>query len=75
MEHIDSLIDQLEQQKANIERAIEALRGGTSVPRRYKHHASKKRTMSAAARKRIGDATRKRWAERRKAAKAAAKKP
>ena len=57
-----------EHQHSEIERKIAELRrqlGGRAAPVQKKQ-APKKRTMSAAARQRIGEATRKRWAEFRK---------
>jgi hypothetical protein len=62
----------LEQKRAGIEEQIAAVRkqlrdekvGDTAAPGAP---ARKKRVMSAAARKRIGEATRKRWATYRKA--------
>ena len=67
MREIGSIIKQLEQQRAAIERAISALRevsqvpGETAGPVREKS-APKKRRMSPEGRKRIGDAARRRWA-------------
>ena len=74
MTDIGKMISQLEQQRGAIDRAISALReverprptrslptDGTDANR------PKKRRMSAAARRRIGEATRKRWADKRAA--------
>jgi hypothetical protein len=70
-----SIIEELESQRDSITRAIAALRGtgGPRRPGRPKRDASaptngRKRHMSAAARKRIGEAMKKRWAERKKKA-------
>jgi hypothetical protein len=70
------IINRLEQQKAAIDKAIAALRefddSGTSESERPKSKtvkkAAKKRVMSEEGRKRITDASRKRWAAVRKAA-------
>src|SRR5687767_1079973 len=79
---VDRIISDLEHQRAAIERAIEALReisvpGGTargaqSAPAAP---AARKRRLSAEGRRRIAEATRRRWAlKRAEAAKAAGKK-
>jgi hypothetical protein len=78
---IARVITKLEQQRATIDRAISALReveglkpaeavsvDGTGTSKR------KKRGMSAQARRRIGEATRRRWAEKRAAEAAHANK-
>jgi hypothetical protein len=76
------VISRLEQQKAAIDKAIEALREfeDGSVPEQPRSRravtekpAKKKRTMSEEGRQRIAEATRKRWAAVRKAAKQAKK--
>ena len=76
-------IEQLERQKAAIEKALVVLReiDGPVAPvtkRAYKKReaapAPKKRTMSEEGRRRIGEATRKRWAAKRAANAKAAKK-
>jgi hypothetical protein len=76
------VISRLEQQKAAIDKAIEALREfeDGSVPEQPRptravteKPAKKKRTMSEEGRQRIAEATRKRWAAVRKAAKQAKK--
>lgn len=76
-------IEQLERQKAAIEKALAALReiDGPVAPvtkRAYKKREvaaapAKKRTMSEEGRKAVGEATRKRWAAKRSATKKAAK--
>ena len=64
MDNISSIIAQLERQGTAIDRAISALKwvgaGSGSVPQ-------KKHGMSAAARKRISEATKARWAAKRAA--------
>jgi hypothetical protein len=75
-------IARLEQQKATIDKAIETLRefdesGHTEQAKAKKGAATKtgkKRVMSEEGRKRIAEASRKRWAAIRKAAKKAATK-
>ena len=97
MNDVDSIISQLEQQKAAIERAIAALRDVTlSEPAPVKRGRpgrppgrplkvaspkvaspqvpKKRRRLSAEGRKRIIEALKKRWAEKKAAAKKAAKK-
>jgi hypothetical protein len=77
------VISSLEQQKEAIDKAIVALREfeGEAVVEQAtpkgavtKKAAKKKRTMSEEGRKRIGEASRKRWAAVHRAAKKAAKK-
>ena len=84
MNEIESVIAQLERQGEAIERALGALReiAGTTVPdakRRGRPPGQKKRGgkrgMSAEGRARIGEATRKRWAEKRASEAPAAKTP
>jgi hypothetical protein len=64
----DTIIRQLEQLASGIDRALTALRGITDQDGRVVAATPsgvvqrKRRRMSAAARKRIGDAARKRWA-------------
>jgi hypothetical protein len=75
---LGEIIAQLEKQREAIERALAALRGieSTGVPgkRRGRPPGKKKRWhMSAEGRARIGEAPRRRWAEKR-AAEAGAKK-
>ena len=73
---LDGIIQELKQERARIDHALSALEQLTpgikkSTPRiqaAVSNGAGKKRrTMSAAARKAIGDAQRKRWAKQRKA--------
>jgi hypothetical protein len=74
------IISRLEQQKATIDAAIAALRefeGDTEEtaprkvgrPAKAAKKAAKKRVISAEARKRIGDAARRRWAAVKKTSK------
>jgi hypothetical protein len=78
---IKGIISQLEQQRSAIDRAISALRDVEGVePVQTKSDGPvaakqpKRRRMSAAARRRIGEATRKRWADKRAAETALAEK-
>jgi hypothetical protein len=71
---IGKMISQLEQQRGAIDRAISALREvegpkpARSTPADDTDaNRPKKRRMSAAGRRRIGEATRKRWADKRAA--------
>jgi hypothetical protein len=88
MDGLKTAVDQLERQKAAIEKALAVLReiAGPATPptkRAYKTPpqtksassgpVSAKRTISEEGRKAIGDAARKRWAARRAAAKATKK--
>lgn len=62
---LGKIIDELEEEKARIEAALQALRGRTILRgpgRRGKRH------LSEAARRRISEAMTKRWAERKEAA-------
>jgi hypothetical protein len=69
------IIEELEQQKNAIEAALKALRGlgTTSTAPLNAAGAPRRRRMSAEGRRRIAEATRKRWAEQRASA-AGAKK-
>jgi len=67
---IDSIVAELRREKDRIESAIASLLG-TKAPKRRgrplgKATTKRKRTMSAAARKRISEAMKKRWAAKRK---------
>jgi hypothetical protein len=83
MNDIEKIISQLVQQKAAIEKAIIALRevSGLAADESKTAGAGKpktkrpKRHISPEGRKRIAEATRKRWAAKRAAEKAAAKVP
>ena len=72
MNEITNIIRQLEQQQAAIQRALSALReigGGGAVATTKattKSAGPRKRRLSPEGRKRIADAMKKRWAERRK---------
>jgi hypothetical protein len=64
-----AILEALESQLENINQAIAALRGRKSEHRSQQpSHGNKGRHLSAAARKRIGAAMKKRWAERKKKA-------
>ena len=66
---IASIIAELEAERDRINTAIAALRGGRSVRLTLSGKPDgrkRKRKLSAAARKKIGEAMRKRWAERKK---------
>ena len=71
MTDLSSIIQELEQQRNAIDRALAALRevGGsgrsTSRPPAKAIGSPRKRQMSEAGRKRIAEATRRRWAEKR----------
>ncbi len=81
---IKSVIDQLHTERDRVNQAIAALenlQGISAAPRRGRppknaqsgnlYSMPKKRTMSPAARKRISEMMKKRWAERRKSKRAA----
>jgi len=79
---IQSIIARLEQRRSDIDRAISALREVEGIePAQTKPVApsavnpSKQHHMSAAARRRIGAATKKRWAAKRAGQAALAEKP
>jgi len=73
----DEIVQQLKQQRSRLDAAIQALQGTEGHGKRRgrppgSKNASgtpKRRTMSAAARKRIAEATRKRWAAAKKSGK------
>jgi hypothetical protein len=69
---ISAILAELHEQREKIQQAIDALQGvcGTSTAKR--RGARPGRVMSAEARRRIGLAMKKRWAERKKAEKKAA---
>jgi hypothetical protein len=83
--NVDEIVQQLKDERIRLDTAIQALEGvggsATAAKRRGRpneatgtnnqttNRISKKRTMSAAARKRISEMMRKRWAERRRAKK------
>ena len=66
--NVDEVIQQLKQQRSRLDAAIQALEGvgGRSKRRGRPPGSTKRRIMSAAARKRISKAMKARWAERRK---------
>ena len=64
-----SIIAELEAERDRLNSAIEALKGsGSRSGRPAGKPDGRKRHLSAAARKRIGEAMKKRWAERKKKA-------
>lgn len=80
--NVDSILQQLRDQRSKLDTAIAALEGGAgpgnSIRRRGRPPGSttktaatgrKRRTMSAAARKRIADAMKARWAAAKKSGK------
>ena len=81
MNDLSKIISQLEEQKSAIDRALSALReiggtraGATGAPAGRKRGRRKKRHLSEEGRQRIIAATKKRWAAKRAADAAAAKK-
>jgi len=66
--NIDEIVQQLKQQHSRLDAAIQALEG-VRVKRRGRPPGSTSHTMSAAARKRISAAMKKRWVQRKKAKK------
>jgi len=66
----EQILQQLREERDRLTRAIEALEGGAASGRGYRTAA--KRTgggITAAGRKRLSELMKKRWAERRRAAK------
>lgn len=63
------IISELESERDRLEQAISALRG--SIGRRAGAGRRGRRHLSAAAKRRISEMMKKRWAERKRAAKAA----
>lgn len=63
---MEMIIEHLEHQKACFETALDAL-NGTGKRQHGRGTRSKRRTMSASARKRISDAQKRSWAARKKA--------
>jgi hypothetical protein len=64
-----AIIAELEAERDRLDQAIAALRGKGDITRTVTGKPDgrkRKRTLSAAARKRIGEAMKKRWAERKK---------
>jgi hypothetical protein len=65
----EAIIKELEAERARLEQAITALRGrNLGVGRTIGSTNGRKRRLSPAARKRISEAMKKRWAARKKAA-------
>lgn len=71
---IERILSDLKSERERIDLAIRALEGGRAGrrPGRPVGSGRKRRTMSAAARKRISEMMKLRWAERKKKAKARA---
>jgi hypothetical protein len=76
--NIQTVLEDLKRERARIDAAIEALQGlgsgrkrGLGRPAGAGKTGPGKRHMSAASRKRISEMMKKRWAERKKAAKSA----
>lgn len=71
--NIEQILSDLRSERDRIDAAIRALEGGKTGrgPGRPAGSGRKRRTMSAAARKRISEMMKLRWAERKKKAKAA----
>lgn len=65
---IENIIEALEEERDRLSQAIEALKGASPGGRRGRRPG---RHLSAEARRRIGAAMRRRWAERKKKEKAA----
>jgi hypothetical protein len=63
-----SIIAALEAERDRIDQALAALRGRKTSLTASGEPDRRKRKLSAAARRRIGEAMKKRWAERKKAA-------
>jgi hypothetical protein len=69
--NVDEVVQQLKQQRSKLDAAIQALEGvrGWGKRRGRPSGSAKRRTMSVAARKRISQAMKARWAQRKKAQK------
>jgi hypothetical protein len=70
---IERIVEELEQERTRIDRAIASLKGASVSGNRRKMAAGNRRStprrrMSAAGMKRISEMMKKRWAERRKKA-------
>jgi hypothetical protein len=68
---IAKILAELNHERESIEQAIRALQGSSKTKSSGRGRKRGTRTMSADARARIGAAMKKRWAERKKAARAA----
>jgi exonuclease VII small subunit len=72
--NVDEVVQQLKQQRSRLDAAIQALEGSSGKGKRRgrppgsTNKSGKRRTMSAAARKRISQAMKKRWAAQKKKA-------
>ncbi len=69
--NVDEIIQQLKHERSKLDAAIQVLESisGRGRPPGSTNKLTKRRTMSAAARKRISQMMKKRWAERKKAQK------
>ena len=67
MMDINSILSQMKQERERLDRAISALEGGQSVRKPSNGRRTRKRRLSAAARKRISEAAKARWAKAKKA--------
>ena len=69
--NVDQVVQQLKEQRDRLDAAIQALQGarGRGRPPGSTNKSGKRRSLSPAARKRISQAMKKRWAERKKAKK------
>ena len=67
--HIEQILSDLRNERDRIDAAIRALEGGRKGPGRPAGSGRRRRTMSPAARKRISEMMKIRWAERKKKAK------
>jgi len=70
---LESIVNQLKEERDRLDRAIAALEGGSGRKRGRPPGSSSavgpRRKMSAAARKKISEMMKKRWAERKRATK------
>jgi hypothetical protein len=66
---ITTILNELREQRDQLERAIAALESTNGTSKRAYRRKSEKRTMSAEARAKIAAAAKKRWAAERKAGK------
>jgi hypothetical protein len=71
---IQNIVEELKRERDRLDRAITALEGGGTAPRRRGRPAGStntrpRRHMSAAARKRISEMMKQRWAERKRKSK------
>jgi len=69
--NIDRILAELKAERSRLEDAIAALEGGSRAAAGARRGGRGRRHMSAAARRRISEAMRARWAERKKKSKVA----